>query len=142
MEKSKDLKKLNRTELIEIIYQLKKSEQELQVQVDSLQKRLNSRNLKIANVGTLADAALSLSDIFASAQNAADMYLEEIRKKHEAADDECTKLISKAQKEAEEIVQNAERQRDFIQRQCNTARAELHKVHSVIQELNNNLSFE
>lgn len=71
----KDIKKLGRSELIEIIYQLKKSEQELQTQVETLQSQLLDRELKVEKADSIAEAALLLSDVFSSAQAAADTYL-------------------------------------------------------------------
>lgn len=75
----KDIKKLGRSELIEIIYQLKKSEQELQTQVETLQSQLLDRKLKVEKAGSIAEAALLLSDVFSSAQAAADTYREQGR---------------------------------------------------------------
>ena len=57
----KELKSLKRSELIEIIYQLKKSEQELQKENEALRKSLESKRISLANAGSIADAALALT---------------------------------------------------------------------------------
>ncbi len=136
----KNIRKLRRSELIEIIYQLKKSEQNLQAQVQALQEQLLDKNLKIEKAGSIAEAALLLSDIFSSAQTAADTYVAEIRNRHAGAEAECSKIISEAKKEAEEILRRANRQKDSIEQQCKASRAELWKVQNVLRELTGDLT--
>ena len=104
---SKDLKRLGRAELIEIIYQQKKTEQLLRAQVEELQQQLQDKRLKMETVGSVAEAALAISDIFQSAQIAADHYLEEIRCRHEALDQECEALLQEAREKASKIWQAA-----------------------------------
>lgn len=136
----KDLRKLNRSELIEIIYQLKKSEQSLQAQVETLQKQLLNRDLKIEKAGSIAEASLLLSDIFSAAQTAADTYIAEIKNRHAGAEAECSKLISAAKKEAEAILREAVRQKENIEQQCKVSRAELWRVQKVLRELTGDLT--
>lgn len=131
----KDIKKLGRSELIEIIYQLKKSEQELQTQVEALQSQLLDRKLKVEKAGSIAEAALLLSDVFSSAQAAADTYVAEIKRRHASVEAECSRIISEAKKKAEEILREANHQKDSIEQQCNVSRAELLKVQKVLREL-------
>lgn len=139
---NKDLKKLNRTELIEIIYQLKKSEQELQEQINELQAELQDRRLKINQAGSIAEAALALSDIFNSAQEAADTYLNEIKRRNATLEAKCAIIIKEAQKKADAIIQEANCQKDIINQQCSTARAELHKIKEVLQSLGDELPLD
>ena len=75
---SKNLKKLNRRELVDIIYQMKKNELQMQEEIAALKDALEDKRLKIANAGSLADAAVQITQIFTAAQAAADIYLEEI----------------------------------------------------------------
>ena len=48
---SKEMKSLNRSELIEIIYQLKKSEQELQKENADLRRMLDSKRITLSKAG-------------------------------------------------------------------------------------------
>ena len=59
----KELRRMSRPELIEIIYALKSNEESLQ----------------ISEAGFIAEAALQLNDIFSTAQAAADDYLTSIK---------------------------------------------------------------
>ena len=108
----KDIKKLSRTELVDVIYQLKKSEQKLEEQVQTLQAALDEKNLRMENVGSVAEASLALTDIFANAQTAADAYLEEIRTRRAAVEEECSRLSAEAQEKADAALQEAQEKAD------------------------------
>lgn len=136
----KDIRKLRRSELIEIIYQLKKSEQNLQTQVEALQSQLLDRTMKMEEAGSIAEAALLLSDVFSSAQTAADTYVAEVKSRYAQAEAECSNMISQAKKEAEAILREANRQKDSIEQQCQASRAELRNVQKVLQELTGDLT--
>lgn len=135
-----DLKKLSRSELIDVIYQLKRGEQELQQQIQTLQAALADRKLKMEQVGSVAEAALAVSGIFESAQEAADAYLSEVRRRHASLEAECDSVLDEARQRAEAIVQEALRQRDAIEQQCRVSRAELRRVNQVLQSLNDELN--
>ena len=61
---NKELKHLNRRELVDIIYQLKKNEQEMQEELESLKKELEDKRIRISvNEGT-ETSFMCLSAIF------------------------------------------------------------------------------
>ncbi|MBQ8911348.1 MAG: DNA repair protein [Clostridia bacterium] len=84
----KELRKLSRSELVDIIYQLKKNEQKLLEENAELKRRLEDREIKVAKVGSLAEAALALSDIFHAAEESVALYVEEINRRHAALTEE------------------------------------------------------
>ncbi|MBQ8325224.1 MAG: DNA repair protein [Clostridia bacterium] len=84
----KELRKLSRSELVDIIYQLKKNEQKLLEENAELKRRLEDREIKVAKVGSLAEAALALSDIFQAAEESVALYVEEINRRHAALTEE------------------------------------------------------
>lgn len=110
----KELKSLKRSELIEIIYQLKKSEQELQKENEALRKSLESKRISLANAGSIADAALALTDIFTTAQESADVYLSEIVQRKAELESDYDLIIDEANSKADEIVRKANEQREKI----------------------------
>ena len=154
----KDIKKLSRTELVDVIYQLKKSEQKLEEQVQTLQAALDEKNLRMENVGSVAEASLALTDIFANAQTAADAYLEEIRTRRAAVEEECSRLSAEAQEKADaalqeaqekadailqdahaqanSILQDAQTRKETIDSHCRTTRSELQRVQETLRLLN------
>ena len=78
-----DLKHLRRSELIDLIYEMKKREIELQ-----------TREITIEKAGSIADAAVQLSGVFQAAQEAADSYLKSIKAKEK----ELARLTKQAKK--------------------------------------------
>ena len=105
----KEFKRLNRAQLLDIIYQLQMQVEQLTEQNHSLEKALADRRLRIDQAGNIAEAALALNDCFRSAQNAADQYLEEIKAIREEAEAERQKILAEAQTEVTEIVSKARR---------------------------------
>ena len=75
----KDLKKLNRTELLELFLEQCKRNEILEKELAEAREQLADREIKIANSGTLAEASLALTKIFDEAQKAADLYLANIK---------------------------------------------------------------
>ena len=81
MEKnnSKDLRRLTRRELLELLVEQGQELERIRDERDRLKTELENREIKIANAGSIAEAALSLSGIFEAAQKAADEYLTNVR---------------------------------------------------------------
>lgn len=81
MEKnnSKDLRRLTRRELLELLVEQGQELERIRDERDRLKTELENREIKIANAGSIAEAALSLSGIFEAAQKAADEYLSSVK---------------------------------------------------------------
>lgn len=115
-----DLKRLNRAELVEIILQLTKQNEEKQAQLDELNAQLADRTLRIANAGSIAEAALAVNGVFEAAQAAADQYLASVQNVRAETDadqkaQEAEERAAEAERraaEAERHVQEAERYAD------------------------------
>ena len=102
----REFKRLNRADLIEIIYRLQENEEKYRETIDRMSKKLDAKLSKIENAGSLAEAAVSLSNIFEAAQYAAERYLQDVYRLREeaAAELECAK------KEADRIRADAYRE--------------------------------
>ena len=98
---SKELKKLSRRELVDIIYQLKKNEEQLQEKIASLEEELQDKRIKLSVAGSIAEAAVDITNVFHTAQRTADLYLHEIACMKAEAERECAKMLEDARKEAE-----------------------------------------
>ena len=100
---SKELKKLNRGELIEVIYQMKKNEQQMQEKITALEAALEEKRLRLSQAGSIAEAAMSVSNVLGAAQEAADLYLHEIACMKAEAERECERILADARKTAAEM---------------------------------------
>ncbi len=82
----KELKKLNRYQLLELIIIQSEQIQDLETQLKQAQAQIDAQDIRIAEAGSIAEASLQLSGIFEAAQAAADIYLENVRKQTSDAD--------------------------------------------------------
>ena len=101
---SKELKNLSRRELIDIIYQMKRNEQQMQEEIAQLRAQLEDRRIRLEQAGSVAEAAAAVSDLLASAQMTADLYLGEIECMKKEAKISCERMIEEARKTAEKML--------------------------------------
>ena len=76
---NKTLAKLKREELLDLLYEQEKRIEELETKNKQLEEELKDRRVRIAKVGSIAEASLALSNVFAEAQKACDLYLENVQ---------------------------------------------------------------
>ena len=106
----KELKKLNRAELLEMLIAQSKKLSRIEEELAEAKNELKRREIAVSSSGTLAEAALKLNGIFEDADKAAEQYLESLRVQQEEAD----ALIADAQKKADGIISAAEQQKQTI----------------------------
>lgn len=149
----KELRRMSRPELIEIIYALKSNEESLQKKNAHLEEQLNDRTIQISEAGSIAEAALQLNDIFSTAQIAADDYLTSIKaanvsmeeeqkaasqhmtdtaqKKAEVlkaqSEDKAQTCVELAQKQSQDMITAAEQKRDQLEEACREKSEETQK---------------
>ena len=105
----REFKRLSRSQLIDIIYQLQLKQEELIADNEKLSKALADKRLRVSEAGNIAEAALEIHNVMQTAQNAASHYLEEIRIMREETEEKCRRLLENAQKDADEIITQAKR---------------------------------
>ena len=100
----KELKRLGRAELIDIIYELQKQSEEKDAQMQKMQTALDERTLRISKAGSIAEAAISVNGVFEAAQAAADQYLLSLK----AAAANTERLLAEAEEKRQKILSDAE----------------------------------
>jgi signal peptidase I len=76
----RDLYKLKKTELLQIIYEQKKEINNLKDENFALTQEIENRSIDIKEAGSIAEACLKINKIFEDAQKAADEYLNNVKK--------------------------------------------------------------
>ncbi len=76
----KELKRIGRAELLELLLAQSEENEALQIRIEELEQELRHREIIIANAGTIADAAFQLNGVFDAAGAAAVQYLENIKR--------------------------------------------------------------
>lgn len=102
----KELKRLNRAELLELLLTQTRETERLQKELEETKARLNDRNLRIQETGDLAQAVLSLNGVMEAAQTAANQYLENIQAMERETREKCDLLLRQAREEAEKVKSN------------------------------------
>ncbi len=102
----KELRRMNRTELIEIIYALQQNENNLRTENEELKEQLDDKAIRIERAGSIAEAALSLNHIFEDAQSAAEQYSYSLQSAYGQADE----IVAAARAEADQIITQAQAQ--------------------------------
>lgn len=112
----KELRRMNRAELIEIIYALKTREEALEADKKALEQKLRDRQIHMEQAGSIAEAALALNDVFAAAQSAADDYLNSVRAGCADAQTMARHILEDAQRQADALLEQARKNADEINR--------------------------
>ena len=77
----KELHRLRRDELLEILLGQQKEIDRLTAALAEAEEKLKDREIKIMNAGSIAEASLALTEVFAQAQRAADLYIDNIKRR-------------------------------------------------------------
>ena len=138
----KELRALSKLELLEMLRRQELEIEQLTVEKDESVKQLGERRVTIEEAGSLADASLVLSGVMKAAQDAADVYLDNIKNleaKKEAMVDkleqETTEKIAyiyaeaehrraQAEEETKKIIDKAWKFMEWHSEQLNKMRAE------------------
>lgn len=75
----KELKRLNRRQLLELLIIQTERADDLQAQLTAAQEQLQAKTVALSKPGSIAEASMQLSGIFEVAQQTAEIYLENIR---------------------------------------------------------------
>ncbi len=98
---NKELQKLKRTDLLEILVEQGKALEKLRAENDALQKKLEDRTICIEKAGTIAEASLQLNGVFEAAHAAATQYLENIQNLSERQEKVCAQMEQEAREKCE-----------------------------------------
>ena len=134
-----ELKKLSRRELVDIIYQMKKNEQQLQEEIEDLKKSLDEKRIRLSVAGSIAEAAEDITRIFSAAQLTADLYLNEISCMKAETEKECEKMIEEAKKKVLEILSEGEKKAIITKVWDEEENEELKQLRSEVQKLQEEL---
>lgn len=118
----KELKKLNRRDLLEILVEQGKELQTLREKYEEAEKKLEDRKICIDNAGSIAEASLQLSGIFEAAQTACTQYTDNIARLSQEQETVCAQMESESRKKAARIITDAEKKsaalRAETEKQC------------------------
>ena len=110
----KELKRLCREELLQLMILQAEENKRLKEEVEQLRRQMEQNQIMMNEAGSIAEASL-LHQVFETAQAAANTYLDNIRQMHNRQQAYCNGLIARANEEALEIIRKAkERYEDEV----------------------------
>lgn len=131
----KELRKLNRVELLELLLQMSRENEELQARLKQTEAALAERQLKVGQAGSIAEAALQLSGIFETAQKAADQYLANVQALSARQEEISARMEAETKQKCDAMVERAkadsERYWDDISRRME----DFYEAHAGLREL-------
>ena len=104
----KELRKLSRQDLLEILLEQSREMDRLRAQVQELEEALENRDLELENAGSIAEASLKLNGVFEAAQAAADQYLANIRRQNAEAESRCRQMVTQTKEKCDQVLRRAE----------------------------------
>lgn len=104
----KDLRKLSRAELLELLIGQTRRVEELESQLADALGQLEKRQIAIDRAGTLAEASLMLNGVFEATEKAAAQYLENIERLSGQQQRVCEAMEASARERAQRMLEEAE----------------------------------
>ncbi len=107
-----ELKKLKRSELLEILLRQNEQIDALKADVERLNAKLNSREITLQQTGSIAEAALELNGVFSAAQAACEQYIENIQRRSEQQEQICSDMLHSTEEKCRKMVSDAQQEAD------------------------------
>ena len=114
----KELRKLNRRELLELLLEVSRERESLQEQLDQAKEQLNDRTIALEESGSIAEAALRINHIFEDAEAAAQQYLESLKDSESEALAKAEEIETKTKKYCARMIHSAEKKAAVIEREA------------------------
>lgn len=97
----KELKRLSRAELLEMLLEQTKKVEQLQEKLARAEAELKDRRIRLNNAGNLAQAVLEINGVMEAAQAAANQYLENMAAMEAETKARCQRMLQEAARQAE-----------------------------------------
>ena len=124
----KELKKLNRAELLELLLVQTREAERLRKRLESAEAALSDQQLKVQKAGDLAHAALEINGVMEAVQAAAQQYLDNIVRMEQETKLQCEKMLEDARKQAQQIRESAPKADDA----ANTEHALIEEIYDLL----------
>ena len=126
--KDKDLKRLSRAELLELLIDKTRENEALHSQLDEALAQLNDRTLRIEKAGTMAEAALLVNGVLDAAQRAGQQYMENMRERWRAQEETCEKIEEESRARSERMLTETRERCRKMEQETQQRCAELYRT--------------
>ena len=105
----RELRKLSRTDLLEMLVDLSEELNLVKQQLRDAEEKLNNRQILIDKAGSIAEASLQLNGVFEAAEAASEQYVENIRNLSDRQDEICRRIEWECREKARRRLEEVER---------------------------------
>ena len=106
--KDRELRRLSRTDLLELLLAQRRENEQLRCMLDQTQAQLADRTLHINTAGSIAEASMQLSGIFEAAQDSCQYYMDNIRQLSERQTQVCQQMEQETKEKCDRMIAEAE----------------------------------
>lgn len=117
----RELRKLPRRDLLELLVQQTEDNEELQSHLDVLNVQLQSRNLNISKAGSLAEAVVQINDMYRIADAVAKQFLDNVRNLVDRQEEVCAAMEQECQEKCEAKISETEQRCEEKRREGDAA---------------------
>lgn len=128
----KELRKLNRKQLLELLLRQTERTEHLQKKLNEAEDKIKDKLLIETEAGSIAEASLKLNGVFEAAEAAASQYLENIKRLSENSEILVQNAEEEAVKKAEEIVADAQKR---AKQREEEAEKKLNEINAQIEQM-------
>ena len=108
----KELKRLTRSELLEILLDQAQEIEQLNGKINKLEEKLQARTIMLEESGSIAEASIAITNVLQEAQKAADIYLGNIKRMTDEASEGIEDKIKAQKEEAEKYASDQKSEAD------------------------------
>ena len=135
-----ELKKLHRSDLLELLIAQEKENEQLRSQVAQLKARLEDRTIALEQAGSIAEASLQINGVFQAAQDAAAQYLENIQRLSGRQEEICRQMEEETRRTCQEQLSSAQQAADRYWTEARQRMEEYCAAHEELQKFLGNRS--
>ncbi len=99
-----ELKKMSRSDLLEMLLQLRKENDQLRQELEQARRELEDRTLAVEQSGSLAEAVVKLNGLMEAAQAACDQYTLNVQQRCLEEEERCRKLERSTKQKCDQML--------------------------------------
>lgn len=99
-----ELKRMRRSDLLEMLLQMRKENDQLRQELELAKQALNDRTVAVEQCGSLAEAVVKLNGLMEAAQAACDQYTYNVHKRCEEEEERCRKLERSTKQKCDQML--------------------------------------
>ena len=133
----KELKRLNRAELLQLLMNQSVETEQLQAKVKELTEQVQRNEITCQNAGSLAEAVLTLNGVFQAADQAAQKYIQEMADRAAKQEQELQAKADEAREQVKKLLAEATDSADVTREEADACLAEAKaKAEAMLTEAN------